>query len=57
MKGINQVNLNYKIGLTFVEGLRSLLRQDPNVIMVGEIRDEETANMVVYISNFAKQTA
>lgn len=52
MKGINQVNLNYKIGLTFVEGLRSLLRQDPNVIMVGEIRDEETAKMVVYISKF-----
>lgn len=47
MKGINQVNLNYKIGLTFVEGLRSLLRQDPNVIMVGEIRDEETAKMAV----------
>lgn len=47
MKGINQVNLNHKIGLTFVEGLRSLLRQDPNVIMVGEIRDEETARMAV----------
>lgn len=47
MKGINQVNLNHKIGLTFVEGLRSLLRQDPDVIMVGEIRDEYTAKMAV----------
>lgn len=47
MDGVNQVSLNHKIGLTFVEGLRSLLRQDPNVIMVGEIRDEETAQMAV----------
>lgn len=47
MKGINQVSLNNKIGLTFVEGLRSLLRQDPDVIMVGEIRDEDTAKMAV----------
>lgn len=47
MPGINQVNLNPKIGLNFAEGLRSVLRQDPDVIMIGEIRDEETAKMAV----------
>lgn len=42
---INQTQINPKIGLSFANGLRSLLRQDPNIIMVGEIRDNETANM------------
>ncbi|MDP4090507.1 MAG: GspE/PulE family protein, partial [Bacillota bacterium] len=43
MKGINQINVNTKAGITFASGLRSVLRQDPDIIMVGEIRDEETA--------------
>lgn len=47
MMGVNQVNVNYKSGLTFALGLRSILRQDPDVIMVGEIRDEETAKIAV----------
>lgn len=41
--GINQVSVNNRAGLTFAKGLRSIVRQDPNIIMVGEIRDEETA--------------
>lgn len=45
MKGINQSQINPKIGYTFADGLRSILRQDPNIIMVGEVRDSETANM------------
>ncbi|NLO22073.1 MAG: type II/IV secretion system protein [Syntrophomonadaceae bacterium] len=45
--GINQVQLNPKAGLTFASGLRSILRQDPDIIMVGEIRDLETANLAV----------
>jgi len=45
--GINQVNLNPKTGLTFAEALRSFLRQDPDIIMVGEIRDLETAEIAV----------
>lgn len=45
MKGINQSQIRPKIGFTFAEGLRAVLRQDPNIIMVGEIRDGETANM------------
>jgi type II secretory ATPase GspE/PulE/Tfp pilus assembly ATPase PilB-like protein len=45
MKGINQAQIRPKIGFTFADGLRSVLRQDPNIIMVGEIRDGETANM------------
>jgi len=45
MKGINQSQIRPKIGYTFAEGLRSILRQDPNIIMVGEIRDGETATM------------
>lgn len=45
--GINQVNVNNKVGLTFAEALRSFLRQDPDVIMVGEIRDLETAEIAV----------
>ncbi|MCM8711024.1 GspE/PulE family protein [Clostridium sp. SYSU_GA19001] len=47
IKGINQVNVNSKAGLTFESGLRSILRQDPNVIMIGEIRDEETAQIAI----------
>lgn len=44
---INQINVNNKSGLTFENGLRSILRQDPDIIMVGEIRDEETAQIAV----------
>lgn len=44
---INQVNVNSKIGLDFAKGLRSILRQDPDVIMLGEIRDEETAHIAI----------
>lgn len=44
---INQVNVNSKIGLDFAKGLRSILRQDPDVIMLGEIRDEETARIAI----------
>lgn len=47
VKGINQVNVNPKSGLTFASGLRSILRQDPDVVMIGEIRDEETAQIAV----------
>jgi type IV pilus assembly protein PilB len=46
--GINQVQVNPKAGLTFSTGLRSFLRQDPDVIMVGEIRDEETARIAIH---------
>lgn len=45
--GVNQVQVNTKAGLTFASGLRSLLRQDPDVIMVGEIRDYETAEIAI----------
>jgi len=45
--GVNQVNVKSEIGLTFAKALRSILRQDPDVIMVGEIRDAETADMAV----------
>lgn len=44
---VNQTQVNPKIKLTFASGLRSLLRQDPNIIMVGEIRDKETANLAI----------
>jgi len=47
LAGINQVHVNTKAGLTFVSCLRSILRQDPNIIMVGEIRDKETAEIVM----------
>jgi type IV pilus assembly protein PilB len=47
MPGINQVNVNEKAGLTFAAALRSFLRQDPDVIMVGEIRDLETADIAI----------
>lgn len=45
--GINQVQVNQKAGLTFAKGLRSILRQDPNIIMIGEIRDAETADIAI----------
>lgn len=45
--GINQISINEKIGLTFQKALRSILRQDPDIIMLGEIRDNETAKMAV----------
>jgi type IV pilus assembly protein PilB len=47
IKGVNQTQTNAKAGMTFVNGLRALLRQDPNIIMVGEIRDGETANLAI----------
>ncbi len=50
MTGVNQVQINPQAGLTFASGLRSFLRQDPNIIMVGEIRDEETAALAVQAS-------
>lgn len=48
--GVNQVQINPQAGLTFASGLRSFLRQDPNIIMVGEIRDQETAELAVQAS-------
>ncbi|HCX64281.1 MAG TPA: type II secretion system protein GspE [Eubacteriaceae bacterium] len=50
IKGINQVQVNMKAGLTFASGLRSILRQDPDIIMIGEIRDTETAEIAVRAS-------
>ncbi|HCM52730.1 TPA: hypothetical protein DIS57_02135 [Candidatus Wolfebacteria bacterium] len=47
MEGVNQIQVNPKANLTFASGLRSILRQDPNIILVGEIRDEETADIAV----------
>ena len=47
MGGINQIQVNSEVGLTFASGLRSILRQDPDVVMVGEIRDSETARLAV----------
>jgi type II secretory ATPase GspE/PulE/Tfp pilus assembly ATPase PilB-like protein len=47
MPGINQVQINPAVGLTFAEGLRSFLRQDPNIILVGEIRDKETTDLAI----------
>lgn len=47
MEGVNQIQVNPDVGLTFATGLRSILRQDPNVVLVGEIRDGETANLAV----------
>jgi len=47
MDGVNQIQVNSDVGLTFASGLRSILRQDPDVVMVGEIRDSETANLAV----------
>lgn len=50
MNGVNQVQINPQAGLTFANGLRSFLRQDPNIIMVGEIRDEETVGLAIQAS-------
>ena len=47
IKGINQIELNEKKGITFCEGLKGCLRQDPDVLMIGEIRDEETAKIAI----------
>ncbi len=47
MEGVNQIQINVDAGLTFASGLRSILRQDPDVVMVGEIRDAETASLAV----------
>lgn len=47
MDGVNQIQVNADVGLTFASGLRSILRQDPDIVMVGEIRDGETANLAV----------
>lgn len=47
MNGVNQIQVNADVGLTFANGLRSILRQDPDVVMVGEIRDSETAGLAV----------
>jgi len=47
MDGINQIHVNPQIGLTFAAGLRHIVRQDPDVIMVGEIRDRETADVAI----------
>jgi len=47
MEGVNQVQINTRAGLTFASGLRSILRSDPDIIMVGEIRDQETAKLAI----------
>lgn len=47
MQGVNQIQVNSEVGLTFASGLRSILRQDPDIVMVGEIRDKETAELAV----------
>jgi type IV pilus assembly protein PilB len=47
LEGVNQVQINTKAGVTFAAGLRSILRQDPNIILVGEIRDQETAGIAL----------
>ena len=47
LEGVNQVQINTKAGVTFAGGLRSILRQDPNIILVGEIRDQETAGIAL----------
>lgn len=50
LEGINQIQVNPNVGMTFAVGLRSILRQDPNIIMVGEIRDKETAEVAIRAS-------
>ncbi len=50
LEGINQVQVNTSVGMTFAKGLRAILRQDPNIVMVGEIRDTETAEIAVRAS-------
>jgi len=50
IQGINQIQVNPKVNLTFANGLRSILRQDPDVILVGEIRDRDTADIAIHAS-------
>jgi type IV pilus assembly protein PilB len=50
LEGVNQIQVNQNIGMTFAAGLRSILRQDPNIIMVGEIRDKETVDVAIRAS-------
>ena len=50
IRGVNQSQINANIGYTFASGLRSILRQDPNIIMLGEIRDKETTELVIHAS-------
>lgn len=50
LKGVNQSQINTEVGYTFATGLRSILRQDPNIILVGEIRDTETAELAIHAS-------
>ncbi|MED1204804.1 GspE/PulE family protein [Heyndrickxia acidicola] len=50
LEGINQIQVNQNVGMTFAAGLRSILRQDPNIIMVGEIRDKETVEVAIRAS-------
>ncbi len=50
LPGINQIQMNPKIGMTFANGLRSIVRQDPDIVMVGEIRDAETADIAIQAS-------
>lgn len=50
LEGVNQIQVNTNVGMTFAKGLRSILRQDPNIIMVGEIRDKETADVAIRAS-------
>lgn len=47
LSGVNQVQINAEVGLTFASGLRAVLRQDPNIVMVGEVRDRETAELAI----------
>src|SRR6187402_143099 len=50
LKGVNQIQVNTKAGLTFAAGLRAILRHDPDVVLIGEIRDKETAEIAVQAS-------
>lgn len=50
LEGVNQIHVNEKVGLNFASGLRTLMRQDPDIIMVGEIRDAETAEVAIQAS-------
>ncbi len=50
LEGVNQIHVNTKVGLTFASGLKTLMRQDPDIIMVGEIRDSETAEVAIQAS-------
>jgi type IV pilus assembly protein PilB len=50
LEGINQIQVNSNVGMTFAKGLRAILRQDPNIIMVGEIRDKETVEVAIRAS-------